>query len=152
MIGENLSMSASNVIVLLLLHLSATAAMFGVIWLVQLVHYPMFLGIAEKDFQTWHEYHSRRISYLVAPLMIFELGSSLVLSVYDSSALNLIVLALTVSVWLSTFLLSVPLHNKLVKQGFDQSLISELVKTNWLRTVCYSVKLITMVIVITFSL
>lgn len=153
MIGENLIMSATSANLLFLLHLTATAAMFGVIWLVQLVHYPIFLGLSEKEFQTWHEFHSRRISYLVAPLMVFELFSSLVMSDYDPSAVNLMVLVLTIGIWLSTFLLSVPLHNQLAKQGFDQALITRLINTNWPRTIFYSVKLLIMIgVMITSSL
>lgn len=50
-------------------------------------------------------------------------------------------------VWLSTFLLQVPIHGKLsgVK---DDVLIERLVKTNWIRTAAWSIKALFMTTII----
>jgi hypothetical protein len=47
--------------------------------------------------------------------------------------------ALVLVVWLSTFLLQVPGHNRL-KNGKDRILIRRLVATNWIRTAAWSLK------------
>ena len=126
--------------------------MFGVIWIVQLVHYPMLVGLNQIEFNSWHEFHARRISFIVAPLMVFELGASLA-AVYFQGAgdrfnANLILAALTVGVWASTFLLSVPLHDQLAKSGYNLKVLSKLVQTNWIRTVLYTCKLCLMIFVL----
>ena len=128
-----------------ILHAFVTSAMFGIIWLVQLVHYPMLLGLEQTEFKTWHEFHGNRISYVVAPLMIFELGASLVLVFYQSSAVNISVASLTLAIWICTFAISVPLHNKLSASGFDRITLEKLTKTNWLRTLLYSIKIVLMI-------
>ena len=123
-----------------LIQLVATAAMTGIIWLVQLVHYPMFAGIDQPSFLQWHEFHSRRITYIVAPLMLAELVLSAYLSYELTSAAQFSVFFLALMVWASTFFLSVPLHNRL-GQKHESTLIEALIKTNWPRTIAYSLKL-----------
>ena len=47
--------------------------------------------------------------------------------------------SLVAIVWLSTFVLQVPIHNRL-KSGKDERLIRRLVATNWVRTIAWSLK------------
>ena len=127
--------------------------MTGLLWLVQIVHYPMFEGLAESQFVGWHEFHSRRISTIVAPLMVFDLLASAALSYLLRSPLSYFATGLTVFVWLTTFLVSVPLHTKLggaseKSQALKAQLIARLVSTNWLRTSAYSLKLIVLAVLI----
>jgi hypothetical protein len=42
-------------------------------------------------------------------------------------------------IWISTFTLSVPCHKKL-SLGKDSKTIDQLVKTNWIRTILWSLK------------
>jgi hypothetical protein len=44
-----------------------------------------------------------------------------------------------VIIWLSTFLLQVPIHKKL-RSGKEDSHIKRLVATNWIRTIAWSLK------------
>ncbi len=130
-----------------LIQLVATAAMTGVIWIVQLVHYPMFAGLDEKTFLKWHEFHSSRISFIVVPLMACEMILSIYLSYELKSVWQYVVLACTLLIWGSTFLLSVPLHARLGLQR-ESGLIESLIRTNWPRTVAYSVKLVLTIVVL----
>ena len=50
-------------------------------------------------------------------------------------------LFLLLVIWLSTALLQVPCHNRLVN-GFDPKIHHRLVKTNWIRTVAWSLRAI----------
>ncbi|MFZ4405583.1 MAG: hypothetical protein ACOYOK_15930 [Pseudobdellovibrionaceae bacterium] len=126
---------------LFFLHLTCCAFMTGLIWIIQILHYPTFEKIPEKDFLNFHSWHSTKITYLVGPVMLLELATAILLFWLGTNnnlyALNLILLVL---IWLSTFFLSVPLHNKLTKNKNDQH-IKNLVRTNWLRTSLWSLRL-----------
>jgi hypothetical protein len=117
----------------------STLALFGLIWFVQLVHYPLFRRVPPTVFAAFEAEHARRTGWVAAPLMVLELLTSLLLLnrhlrpvVVSTHGAN-VGLALTASTWLSTFLVQVPLHNRL-HLGFDQAAIHRLVATNWLRT------------------
>lgn len=115
-------------------------ALFGLIWIVQLVHYPSFHFVAVDRFIAFHRHHTRAISFIVLPLMLMELGLGGVLA-WQSDLdwkylLSLIIVGL---IWASTFLIQVPDHNALGK-GKDDLLIDRLVKTNWIRTVLWTTK------------
>ena len=51
----------------------------GVIWTIQLVHYPSFHFIDKLSFTNFHNFHERRISIIVMPLMLIELITSIAL-------------------------------------------------------------------------
>ncbi len=115
-------------------------ALFGLIWVVQLVHYPSFHYVDPDRFVAFHQHHTRSISFIVLPLMLVELGLGAVL-VWQSDLDWKYITALIIVglIWASTFLIQVPDHNALGK-GKDDSLIARLVKTNWIRTVLWTLK------------
>lgn len=117
--------------------------MLGVILIVQFIHYPSFLAISSNQFSEFHQKHSNRMSILVGPVMVLELltGLFLVLKSPDPfvSMLTWVNLVLVILTWLSTFLISVPIHNRLAKYA-NQKDIQNLIKTNWLRTILWSAK------------
>lgn len=57
----------------------STLALFGLIWFVQIVHYPLFLRLAPETFAAHEAEHATRTGYVAAPLMLAELFSSLLL-------------------------------------------------------------------------
>ena len=126
--------------IVLLLHFASTLFMTGVIWLVQLVHYPSFQYVKSEEFQKFCQFHQSSITWVVAPMMVFELltGLYLVLSPLASPKLYL-GLALIFLLWLSTFFLSVPLHTKLL-YGPNPDVIRNLVWTNWPRTLLWTAR------------
>lgn len=126
---------------LLLIHAAATLALVGLIWFVQVVHYPLFDLVSERRFDRFAAEHQRRTSWVVVPLMLTELGAALALLVSPPPGmgrgllwLGAILLAL---IWLSTAFLQVPLHRRL-SGGRDVSTIRRLVASNWLRTAAWS--------------
>lgn len=131
-------------LILLVANLTVTSVMFGVIWVIQLVHYPLFEGLDFNSFTKWHEFHARYISFIVAPMMVGELGLSLWYLLAQREWVSGLLFALTVGIWASTFLLSVPLHNRLGQQNasFEESRVAirKLVLSNWPRTLIYSLK------------
>ena len=58
---------------ILLLHFVCCLFMTGLIFYVQIVHYPSFSFVSEKRFRDFHHFHVRRTSYVVMPVMLAEL-------------------------------------------------------------------------------
>jgi len=124
---------------LFIIQLFCCFSLFGLIWTIQLVHYPAFLEIDPKSFSDFSETHSKSISFFVAPLMIVELLTGALLLTYSPSTqffTNFIGILL---LWSCTFFLSVPCHQKLSK-GKDIGTIKKLISTNWLRTIIWSLR------------
>ncbi len=130
---------------LLVPQLISTLAMFGVIWFVQVVHYPLFLQVGAEHFPAYEAAHANRTTWVVAPLMLLELGSALALLVprwrpVEVSAAGAWVGALLVGVlWFSTAFVQVPLHNRL-HAGYSADIIRRLVATNWVRTAAWTAR------------
>lgn len=123
----------------LLVHAAATLAMTGVIWLVQLVQYPLLAAVGEARFVAYHRAHMRRITWLVAPLMALELAAAVAIAALIGDPLALTGLALCGVVWSSTWLVQVPQHTALTR-GFDAAVHARLVRGNWLRTVAWTAR------------
>lgn len=113
----------------------ATLAMVGLIWFVQVVHYPLLsrlerAGIAE---------HQRRTGYVVAAPMALEAVTAALLVVDRPAgvpaAAAWIGAALVAVVWASTAVLQVPAHRALAGGSGD---VRRLVAGNWVRTVAWS--------------
>lgn len=130
----------------LLIHAAATWALVGLIWTVQLVHYPLFSSVGRARFRDYHARHTRCITWIVAPLMFTELGTAVILlagGVRDPWFLaSLVPLAFN---WVSTWLIQVPQHRRLA-EGFDETVHRRLVRLNWLRTAAWSFRGILVVI------
>ena len=127
--------------VLLALHAAAALYMAGVIWFVQVVHYPLLRRVGASGFARYETEHTRRTSPVVAPVMIFELVSGLWLALapppgLDSAWLWANAAGLAV-IWVSTFALQVPAHRQLAA-GFDDEAVTRLVTSNWIRTAVWS--------------
>ena len=128
---------------LLLVHAAATLFMTGVIWFVQLVHYPLFAAVGEGEAAAYHRAHGRRTSWVVGPPMLVELATALALAWMPPAGLGRAwawsALALLGVVWLSTAVLQVPAHQRL-DAGRDPVTERRLVAGNWIRTVAWSAR------------
>ena len=63
----------------ILSHLTATLAMVGIIWFVQVVHYPLFERVGKRGFQTYSATHSRFTDLVVGPPMLVETATAVAL-------------------------------------------------------------------------
>jgi len=128
---------------LLLIQIVTTVSMTAVIWFVQLVQYPSFAKVGAAGFPDFHALHSARITLIVAPLMIAEAVSAIALVWRPTSGVASwevwAGLGLLVIIWASTFLLQVPMHTKL-GGGFDAGAWRFLVRSNWVRTIAWSLR------------
>lgn len=124
--------------------LAITAAMTGVIWLVQLVVYPQFLRVPETEFEYYYARHATMVWPLVVPLMVSELGLALFSAWYfRHSHIRVAVYVASffaVAVWITTFLVQVPLHRAL-EEAWSLESIHRLIDTNWIRTGMWSLRL-----------
>lgn len=131
----------NSTLALMILHIVATAAMCGIIWQVQLVQYPGFSYIDESKFRMAMKHHQNRISVVVIPFMVIELVLAVYLAAINPTLSNLASAMIVITIWALTFFFLVPLHDQLLRAGYDNKKISRLVKTNWSRTILWTVKL-----------
>ena len=127
---------------LFLLDIAATLYLWGVIWTIQLVHYPLFARVGAAQWADYHNAHTRLMTFVVLPAMVTELGTSGLLALNRPAWLSPSLLwagfACAVLTWGVTFFVSVPLHDAL-SRSFDPAAISRIVATNWLRTAFWTV-------------
>ena len=130
---------------LLLANLVLCAILTGLIWTVQLVHYPGLALVGKAEFARYHAAHTARMGALVGPLMVLELLLAGWLAWAGRAALphgaGWWSLALVGAVWAVTFFISVPFHNRLAANGYDYVVLDGLVRTNWLRTGAWTLRL-----------
>lgn len=121
-----------------LIHAFMCWFMCGVIWVVQLLVYPFFTLIGEKEFSSIHQVHVKKITYIVAPAMLIELVTAAWLFLHAGGRLWLLNLIVVVSLWALTAVVNVPTHNRL---RFDSEKSKKnLVSRNWPRTIIWSVR------------
>ncbi len=137
---------------ILAMHLLFTGAMTGLIWFVQVVHYPMFANVEAEGFTTYEAIHMRLTTWVVAPIMLLELLATSALLIIGlegtQRAMAIACVGLTVINWLSTACLQVPCHRRLTK-GFDRAAHLRLVRTNWIRTIAWTMKSVLAVTLLT---
>lgn len=121
----------------------SSVGMFGVIWIVQLVHYPLMRFVPGEQFARFETAHRVRISWVVGPLMLIE-GVCVLAFLFAPPA--------GMPGWLpwvgagaeavaigTTVLVSAPLHEKL-NAHFDSTTLDRLIATNWIRTVAWTAR------------
>lgn len=125
----------------LLANVVATLYMTGLIWFVQVVHYPLFAGVGRER---WAEYalaHQRLVTLVVAVPMLVELATAALLALRPPPVLGrglpVAGLVLVLVAWASTALLQVPAHGRLAG-GFDADVHRGLVAWNWVRTAAWT--------------
>ena len=123
----------------LLAHAAATWAMTGLIWFVQVVHYPLMGAVGASGFAAYHAAHSRLTTLVVGPLMLVEAACGVWIALERPSPAAWVGVALIAVVWGATFFVSVPRHN-LLAAGFDAAVIDSLVATNWIRTIAWTAR------------
>ena len=128
--------------IILVINIAATLYMVGLIWFVQLVHYPLMAKVGEDAFPTYQDLHQKWTTLAVGPPMLAEAFSSILLIWFPpipNAALLLLGVALLFIIWVSTALLQVPCHGQLARE-FDKKVHRQLVLTNWLRTAAWSLR------------
>jgi hypothetical protein len=125
--------------------------MTGLIWFVQIVHYPLFATVhthtTSAAFRSYESSHANRTSFVVFPPMAVELLTALaaLLPILRPELFNqtaaIVSATMVILIWASTGLLQVPLHNRLAADPTTDT-IRRLVLSNWLRTALWSARAI----------
>lgn len=128
---------------LLLLHLLATWTMVGVIWFVQVVHYPLLSVVPVEAASSVAVDHQRRTGYVVMIPMTIEGFTALGLLAWTPDGMSGwipwvggVLLAVALG---STVFLSVPRHARMAQEP-DSQVGRELVLTNWPRTCAWTAR------------
>ncbi len=120
--------------------LAVSAYLVGLIWLVQLIHYPAFRSIAADAWTAFHQAHSAALGLLAGGPMIISLLLGCWLAYTAGDTRQYAVLGCEIVAWIVTFGLSVPQHQRLAKAKDDVA-ITRLIRGNWLRTGAWTLKL-----------
>ena len=126
-----------------LLHLAATLFMTGLIWFVQVVHYPLLGRVGPNDVPGYERAHTRLAAWVVGPPMLAELTTGVLLLWVRPAAVSSLQawtgVVLLAVICCSTQFLQVPCHAQL-SRAFDPAVQRRLVQTNWVRTVAWSLR------------
>jgi hypothetical protein len=126
-----------------LLHLASTLFMAGVIWFVQVVHYPLFDAVGRAGFAAYERRHTALTTYVVGPPMLVEAATAGLLFWFRPPGVPAWPLwagaVLLAGIWLSTALVQVPCHEALSRE-FDPAVHLRLVSTNWVRTAAWTLR------------
>ena len=117
--------------------------MTGIIWFVQIVHYPLFASTGKDVFMQYVQAHRHLTSLVVAAPMVVELITALMLvflAKKDESFLCWIAFILVLGIWVCTAFGSIPCHEKLCTNGFDEGVHKLLLSSNWIRTILWSIR------------
>ncbi|MFM8268418.1 MAG: hypothetical protein ACKOA2_10400 [Ilumatobacteraceae bacterium] len=136
-------------LVVLTIHLIATAAMTGVIWFVQVVHYPLFAAVGDSNFVDYEREHTRRTGFVVGPFMAAEGVTTLWLffAPVDGRLLPLVGGLLLAVVLGSTIAVQVPLHDTLSTTP-ERAAMQRLVRSNWIRTIGWSLRTVVAAVIL----
>ena len=104
------------------------------IWIVQRIIYPSFLHYNPKNLISWHKVYTSRLSFIVMPLMLGQLGISIYQLIIEINLYTVLSIIIIIVIWVSTFLQFVPIHAQISKGNASQKMLDSLVKKNWIRT------------------
>ena len=124
------------------IHTISTSIMVGVIWVMQIVHYPIFRFVKKEEYNDFQNFHMKRISYIVVPSMIVELLSGIIvlyLNINISFQFQAS-MALLIIIWMLTGFVFSNIHNNLLN-GFNIKTGYSLILWNWVRTTLWSIRL-----------
>lgn len=112
--------------------------MTGLIWTMQVVHYPLFSRVG--NLAAYETENMRITSWLVIPPMVLELALAGWLAWRLRRADAWIGLALAGVIWLSTFVLQAPAHAVLATGAGNAHVLPVLLASNWIRTIAWTAR------------
>ena len=114
--------------------------MIGVSLVTHFVTYPSFKLIDTKKFSKFHKGYTKKMLFIVGPIMTIEFLSIVILFCMNTNFHFFVQFGLVSLIWILTFFLIVPIHNELENQ-FENKLNQKLIKLNGFRTSLWILKL-----------
>ncbi len=136
----------SFVEILLIAQAVASGMMAGIIWFVQVVHYPLFAAVTGPHDAEYARENQARTSLVVLPPMLVEAVAASWIAAWPPGGIGrgpaLVGLALVGFAWLSTLAVQMPLHARLAREGHTPAIVAALVWSNWPRTLVWTARAI----------
>ncbi|MFQ3567796.1 MAG: hypothetical protein SNJ59_12450 [Aggregatilineales bacterium] len=133
----------SELKLLLIVHAGVTLMMTGAIWIIQIVHYPLFSLVGSAGYTAYQNAHMSAITLVVGPLMLAEAATGAWLLfdrpagvTLEQAALGLVLIGV---VWAMTLFVNGPQHAAL-SSAFDPETHAALVSSNWIRTLAWTLR------------
>jgi hypothetical protein len=127
--------------VIVIAHLASSLTMVGMIWTVQLVHYPLMALVGPERFAAYEAAHAPRMAAVVLlPWTVQGVTTVWLLIAPPAGVPTALILAAAAAALVPvivTVLASVPAHARLAV-GFDADVHARLIATNWIRTVAWT--------------
>ena len=132
-----------NLNLLIDIHFLSTSVMVGVIWVIQLLHYPSFHFVQKSDYPKFQQFHMSRISLIVIPAMIIEFITGIIMLQFGFSSNFLFIssLVILITIWGITFIFFTKMHKVLIS-GYNEIIVNRLILINWSRTLLWSLRLL----------
>ena len=134
----------TSIDIILMIQAVASAAMCGIIWFVQVVHYPLFARSTGDGSEDHARENQSRTSRVVIPFMLAEAATAAAVVAAPPPGIGraaaIVGAALMGLAWLSTLAVQMPLHARLATEGHDPRIVGRLVSTNWLRTLAWTIR------------
>jgi hypothetical protein len=122
--------------------LGLTLYMSGMIWSMQVLEYPLFALVGPKEFPAYHRRHNRALPIFVILPSLAALVSAIVLIFTRPERLPLwstiVVAVIDLLVVVVTVAREAPLHARLDRDGYSETVIRQLVRGNWIRTILWT--------------
>ena len=112
--------------------------LFQLVWLVQLVIYPVFFYMEEDALKEWNKVFKRRFLLLGLPLMMAQLVLVVYNLIMNNNQIYFISALLVALAFMITFLKILPINGQIAKSKDSMSLRRELMKANKIRVVAWT--------------
>ena len=133
------------------LHILISFIMFGSVWFVQMVDYPLFRFVGKKSLGNYEKERIRRVLSVAFILMIIETITATILIFTPQiipTTFAIINLALMIPIWIITCKVEVPVHRALTK-GYKQKEEDKILRGNKYRVLFYTLRIIILFLVLT---
>ena len=124
----------------------ASGMMAGIIWFVQVVHYPLFAAVTGPGATDYARVNQARTSLVVLPPMLVEAAAAAWIATWPPAGIGrgpaVVGLVMVGLVWLSTLAVQMPLHARLAREGHGAGAVATLVRSNWPRTLLWTARAI----------
>ncbi len=111
-------------------------AMAAISWLILLCTYPDFARWRAEGFAEAHEAYTRRVGWVVGPLLLAQLAGHVWLTIVAGGGFGL---GLVLVCWALTAAWSVPCHRRLQLEGPASPALVDLIRSHAWRTALWSV-------------
>jgi len=108
------------------------------IWMIQVIVYPIFLHYTTTNLVRWHRKYTPLIWFIVGPLMLAQLGIAIYQVSSKVTPYNSLSVLIIGAVWILTLLQFVPIHNNISKGRITEIMLLSLVKNNYVRTALWT--------------